>query len=306
MLQGDWLRKLAIIAIAASFLGLIVDAPLSIWGEYSRRSHWYREYQEQVEHYEKEAADKIVRECAGIVPSNPALRDCLLKGIAAYQKDDTSKQDLKAQQDMAYWALWMLIVSAVGLVVSVFGLCALLYSLKQTRTAIKDTRELGETQMRAYLNLVETETEALHGILRDDEKASVEFKFTNSGSTPARNAKYIATIEINEHPIKFTGGDLVIPSSDEIAPTNTVHNGQILFGNAESARALTESEILSCFKDSSKRLYMFGIIHYDDVFGNPHKTRFCSYAELTEIRRGINSTTYVGRWMKSPYHSEPD
>jgi len=209
MPRSEWLRNLAIVTVAASSIVLLVNVPLSIWEQYDRSSHWYREYQEQTQHYKKESADKIAGLCEHVVPANPALRDCLLKGIEAYQQDDTSKQDLKAQQDMAYWALWLLIVSAVGLVVSVGGLWTLLHSLKQTRIAIRDTRELGEAQMRAYVSLVEDEKQSFMGPRRMTAGIvpEVKFKFTNSGSTPAKNQRYVATLEVMDHPAPAPSGD---------------------------------------------------------------------------------------------------
>lgn len=88
--------------------------------------------------------------------------------------------DLKAQEDMAFWAKWMFWASAVSTIFAGFAFIILLVSLRQTSQAIGDNRKLGEDQTRAYVHVASARhswTESGYGMI-----ISVE----NAGETPAR------------------------------------------------------------------------------------------------------------------------
>lgn len=92
--------------------------------------------------------------------------------------------DLKAQMEMAQWALWMVVLTVISCVVAAGGLVALWISLRQTRAAIRnnqissaDAMTLGQANSRAYLHADHMEFSA------DGNAAIVTVK--NTGSTPA-------------------------------------------------------------------------------------------------------------------------
>lgn len=76
--------------------------------------------------------------------------------------EDHEKRDLAAQEAMAVWAFWMVMVSAVTGIVSTFGLVALFVTIRQNREAIDKARvandiarDIGEAQARAHLSVKE-------------------------------------------------------------------------------------------------------------------------------------------------------
>lgn len=304
MFRSDRSRKLALTALWVVTAFYIVSLVYSAFSElmvgHYRAEVAYREYQEQTERYEKEAAEKVARICGNVAPLRTPS-DCILREMQTYQNDDRAKKDLKAQQDMAEWSYWLLVATIVGIFVSIAGLAALLVSLSQTRTAIRDTRELGEFQMRAYVSLVEGEKESLVGPseIKAGTKPEVKLKFTNNGATPAKNQRYIATLEVMSHPAPEPTGDMIVPTAGQHQPTNSLHQGQFGFGSATTELPLTEDDLTELFQSMTKKLYAFGIIYYDDVFGKPHKTRFCYYLDM----RALNGV-HKGNWYQTSYHND--
>lgn len=276
MFDRDRLRNFANIGVALAVLALIANSSFSIWSEYSRASQAYREYQQQTKTYEKEAADKIARLCENIIPSNPALRDCLLKGIEAYQGDETSKQDLKAQQDMALWGLWLLIVSALGLIVSVGGLWALFHSLRQTRIAIKDTRELGEVAARAYL---EYQPHSFNIVTGADGSIGIAVtgKVTIVGQSYAKN---ISTgLWIGSHKPDFS----IIPKTITLHTFRSYCAPSVVIGDVK-VQAPTKNFAMDW--KNSYEIWIGIVFNWEDAFSKPQAAQF--RYRLTSKSRGTS------------------
>ena len=305
MFGSYWLRRLAALGIATSLIYLIISGALGVWGQYTTSSQSYREYQQQTEYYEREATEKIVRECAFVIPFSPAFRNCLLYSIQAYQQEDRSKRDLKAQQDMAYWAMILTIISAVGIGISAVAVWVVILSLRQTRTAISDTREIGEAQVRAYLSFVMEKIDGDITIGFDNpEGVSVEFNIVNSGLSPARNVRYLAAISIREHPIAHNN-DLVCAADGQILPNGNLHQGQEWGCNATGTELFDKKDVAEAFSPNSKtRIHIFGIIEYTDVFNELRKTRFCYYLAPHEHISDDSFAITVSRWTQSPTHND--
>lgn len=96
--------------------------------------------------------------------------------------------DLKAQRDMAMWALWMSVMSGVGVLVGGAGL----YFLKRT---FDETRRIGNAQLIPYLTVSGASIKrimAYEGASHFQLHCSVEF--SNSGQTPAMNVTNVGMI----------------------------------------------------------------------------------------------------------------
>ena len=94
---------------------------------------------------------------------------------------------------MAYWAQALFWLSAVGAIISVTGIYLLFVSLRHTRTAIADTREIGEAQVRAYLSVSADDGE-FPIIGYKTLRPSAETKIRNYGASPAINCKTAAAL----------------------------------------------------------------------------------------------------------------
>lgn len=114
--------------------------------------------------------------------------NCIFREAKADEDAQRSSYDLKAQQDMAKWALGMLAVSCLGLFATCIGLVYIAGTLKETRNAAN----AAESQIK----LMETQHQRLerpyvfvHGAdrLRDSgaRSALVVVKVVNHGKLPA-------------------------------------------------------------------------------------------------------------------------
>jgi hypothetical protein len=97
--------------------------------------------------YAQSAAEQIERACAS--RSGLPLRECIREQVEANRGDQRSEQDLSAQQEMADWAFWMMVVSAVTMVLTAIALWFVRGTLEATREAVKDTSEATEAMRQA-------------------------------------------------------------------------------------------------------------------------------------------------------------
>ncbi|MCK5644552.1 MAG: hypothetical protein KAJ19_27385, partial [Gammaproteobacteria bacterium] len=190
---------------------------------------------------------------------------------------------MKAQQDMAYWAMILTMISAAGIIISAIAVWAVFLSLSQTRTAISDTKKIGQAQVRAYLSFTLEKSKGDMTIGFDNpEGATVEFTIVNSGLSPARTVRYLAAINIMEHPIGHNN-DLVWASEGQILPGGSMHQGQEWGCSASGTKVFDTQTVADAFAPNSEtRIYLFGVIEYTDVFDKPQKTRFCYYLDPHE------------------------
>ncbi|MET2831619.1 hypothetical protein [Mesorhizobium shangrilense] len=300
------LRHFASLGVALTVAYLIISGGLGVWQQYNLGGKAYIEYQQQAEQHEREAANEIMQKCQTVAPVNPAFSDCLFEAIKSYQLQDRARQDLKAQQDMAYWSMLTVILSAVGLGVSILGLYALYRSLVHTRTAIKDTREIGEAEVRAYIGVdISSPTNLIIREITAGKPIEVEFGYKNNGASPANRVAYVAICEIREHPIKFSGPAIIVPAVGQLIAPNTMQSGVTAFGKAGTAEAVTP-ELLKEVMEGEKRIYLIFRAEYDDVFGRRHFSNGCFYLKfLSKVKAGGQSEL-VGKWHLAQTHNNAD
>jgi hypothetical protein len=102
----------------------------------------------------------------------------------AQRAEKRAKDDLKAQQDMA-WA------AKIGLILIGATVFFAALAWKATKQTNKITREIGEAQVRAYVSIVS----ATMQFGTDYEHPFVSVQVKNSGQSPARNFRWNPTIQ---------------------------------------------------------------------------------------------------------------
>jgi hypothetical protein len=137
--------------IAASILAWI---GLSVYSKYVAVQNDYEKWSKSTYAHQNAAAQEAALRCSRTTKGADALKACLVAEINAYQENKNTNQDLKAQRDMAWWAMWGFYLTLVSTVIGAIGLFFLWRSLKQTREAISIDREVGHAQVRAYLSVV--------------------------------------------------------------------------------------------------------------------------------------------------------
>jgi len=104
---------------------------------------------------------------------------------------------------MAFWTgiqVWLTIGS---IAISALGLLLVWMSLRQTRQAITNDREVGHAQVKAHIS-IDVETP----IVRPDELLRHAFNIRNTGQSPVYKAKYAAGFNILPDPLPAGIGHL--------------------------------------------------------------------------------------------------
>ncbi|MGE0500406.1 MAG: DUF6471 domain-containing protein [Rhizobiaceae bacterium] len=188
--------------IAAVAFGLVFSAT-SAWYGWRELDAYRLKHVEQRDHvstYDAEEAEQGLKVC--IAESEAGFIDvlvCLANRADANRNAKRSQYDLEAQQDMARWALGLLLTSFPGLIISAVGLSALFWSLAQTRTAIRDAREIGEAQVRAYLMQPNIRLEVRLARPPEQPNCSLAIwvRIENSGNSPAGRVRYKIKASVN-------------------------------------------------------------------------------------------------------------
>ncbi|MFC4669022.1 hypothetical protein ACFO5X_10690 [Seohaeicola nanhaiensis] len=179
MSNVDGRNDTPIIAFALIIITLVVGM---IGYSQGLESNLELEHDDRAELHKYEAAQSIEREC--IRASGVLVPDCIAKKLESYSDDYGRSEDLAAQKGMALWAKSLLILTVVTTGTAVLALIYVRLTLIETQKMAKDTREIGEAQVRAYVSI----DEATVDISEKDGVFIGVFSLTvrNSGQSPAR------------------------------------------------------------------------------------------------------------------------
>jgi succinate dehydrogenase hydrophobic anchor subunit len=79
--------------------------------------------------YAANAQERIEHEC--LKQEAASLVQCIREIVEATNEHQRSEDDLVAQGDMALWAFWMVVISAIGLVVTTIGVVYVAMTLRE-------------------------------------------------------------------------------------------------------------------------------------------------------------------------------
>ncbi|MCW2412031.1 MULTISPECIES: hypothetical protein [unclassified Sphingobium] len=107
-------------------------------------------------------------------------------------------RDLAAQEDMARWALWMLVISSISVLITVCATLAVIEQIRLTSKALKAadkanaiSENIGRAQIRCYVTFKSCEVTILaNGAVR------IALSVHNSGQSPARQLLNEVMLEI--------------------------------------------------------------------------------------------------------------
>jgi hypothetical protein len=129
--------------------------------------------------------------CIALGVTSPA--QCKAQADQSRYDQSAEAYDLQAQQDMAKWALLMLIVTGVGvalIAMTVWQTRGVLREAKKTTSAanrtVDETKRIGDAQVRAYLGIGGFE---LVNYIKG-AKPKIRFTIKNFGQTPALDVVY--------------------------------------------------------------------------------------------------------------------
>jgi hypothetical protein len=174
--------------------------------------------------------------------------------------------DLAAQQDMAFWTRLTFFASAASVLLSLGALIGLFLSLRQTRRAIADTREIGEYQIQAYVHASKLEYAGA---------GRLNLYCKNTGATPAAY-------------FSVASDTRVVKISDIKASDPTEASGfktwPALGGGDERSVGLTVDvksvlDFQNGLRKEDEALLVVGRILYRTIFNHDHETHFTFYVD---------------------------
>lgn len=138
-------------------------------------------------------------------------------------------------------------------------------------------------QMRAYISVI------IGGAIFQERSKNLRFagkpRIVNTGHTPAHKVgfKIRAGIFSNPLPIDF---DFKLP--DEIIGAHVIGTGHFNDITGIVDDYVSDDQVGSIKTGNESALFVWGIVFYEDVFGEPHETRFCQ--SITWIGKGETET----------------
>ncbi len=143
-------------------------------------------------------------------------------------------------------------------------------SVEAARDSVAALRERTAQQMRAYLTVI------VGTAVYQEEAKNTRFLglplLLNTGHTPAHKVSYVAAADVLPVPLP---DDFTFPLTDAFKGASVVgaqQNNQ-LFAPVE--HFVDESEVPDIKIAKGKALYAWGIVRYEDIFGESHVTKFC-------------------------------
>lgn len=205
MLRGNWRKELEfglIVAVCA----LLIILPISglLLSEYAEVHRANAAYQQNAEHDRSAASEVISKTCFNA--DFAIFSKCITEKIAAYYHQQSTNQDLQAQQDMAYWAKTIFFLGIAQLAFSGFGIYFIWRSLELNRDAVTIARETMIAQTRPWLKF---ESVNLQKIWIDDTQVNVQVEFA------VRNVGHSPALEVLVNP------RLTIDSTESFIPKDT-------------------------------------------------------------------------------------
>lgn len=286
--RGEGAKVLEALLCFAALFGVVILAYATGW---TFGADTGRDQVTAHQHYEA-AKHNALEACAGRVGS--AAVECGAEAAEAAQDQSIARQDLYAQQDMAKWAFWMLVASAITLGVSIAGVWFVKRTLDATLVAVKETGKAtramidaneiasksAEWQLRAYVSIINIKLlphspDGPHAL-----KATVSFK--NTGQTPALDlaarlyiavgaGDSLANMPLIEHETGDNPSRAVLGSGVD---NQISHITQIT--------RFPASEIMS----GDFTVVIHGFIEYWDVFKKRRETRFRHFHSPTTAKTG--------------------
>lgn len=259
MLRGDWFKRFKIeLAILIAVLALIPWS-IAVWKLAQHDLYYAQSAEHQASKYGPSSDDQPESSCAAISGLGDVV-DCVVQKIAASRETQRREQDLAAQQGMAEWALWIVILTGAQAALSLLGVVLLVRNLGLAREANEVAREVGRDQTRAYVYVEKVEYTG------DSTNPFVAW-IKNGGQTPAKEVQSFIFLGVTSK----TKNKIVRP--DDLRAFNWG-----LIGPGDSIRASinhkTIGNVLIEYVDvgESRSLNAVGTVEYETIYGEKFKT----------------------------------
>lgn len=157
-----------------------------------------------------------------------------------------------------------------------------------TKASVEAGKDTAKRQLRAYLAVVIGP--AVFQERREDPKPDLMFEasplLVNTGQTPAHKISFVVKAAVLPVPL---------PKEVGLSETGDSGVGETILGVQHSASMgavvngfCRDEDVEDVKASNGKALYVWGLVTYEDVFGEKHETRFCQQIYWTgETIRGF-------------------
>jgi hypothetical protein len=147
-------------------------------------------------------------------------------------------------------------------------------SVAQAQSAFNAANKQAILSQRAWMQ-VRSGIESPSHVWTVGQPIDIRIKQRNTGRTPALNVRSVGVITIQPGTGDgvFKAPDFSYKSEQYIRSGNITPDGEVFADEVKPFTAEDESRIVSL----KVRVYVHGVVEYDDVFGSHHWLNFCSY-----------------------------
>ncbi|MEB3416804.1 hypothetical protein VCJ71_12095 [Alteriqipengyuania sp. WL0013] len=201
----------------------------------------------------------------------PGIPDWMEGAIAAPAPRDATERDdrvLAAQESMASFAGWMLVVALLTAIVTAAGTIVLLAQIRLTRKALDETRRSNElTDKHAIMNLRPwLAFSPTDFTIFGNKPMTVYCRVENSGRSPAVRVRLLRNLYFGPGP-----GPALPLDFDDVS--QSIGAGQVIDEPFEYRRVFDEMDYIAVM-DGSAIIRLRAAIFYEDQFGNEYETHF--------------------------------
>jgi hypothetical protein len=136
--------------------------------------------------------------------------------------------------------------------------------------SVETLKDRTAKQLRAYLTVV------VGGALYQERRKNLRFEakpnIVNTGHTPAHKVMYVASAAILPVPLP---DEFDFPLTDKFIGSAVMGPQQTNILSAVVDDFCPDAEIRDIKAGNGKALYAWGVIHYEDIFGERQTTKFC-------------------------------
>jgi hypothetical protein len=176
----------------------------------------------------------------------------------------------------ATWAAF--VAAAVYAGIAAFQFSAAKESLEVTRKSVQDAAANFRLDERAWVGLNGTSSRQV----KADQPILVNVSIVNSGKTPAKNFHSVSVIQVAYIPRDRLRFDKV-DTPPQVSGSHAVVFPSSIFITVVVLQEPISSLQLASIRRGDLKIFVFGTLWYEDIFGVRHSTHYCRYGDQGSI-----------------------